>query len=442
MIQFDPGYAASFIEENKLEQLQPRLEAAHLALLNKTGAGNDFLGWRDLVLSPNDALLQDIASLAEKIRERADVFVSIGIGGSYLGATATIQALTPYFKPRAAQQVAALAGDIDDDQDNDPEVLFAGHHMSGAYLRELLDYLDGKSVYLNVISKSGTTLEPALAFRFLREWMEERFEDANERIIVTTDPERGALNQLQKEKGYKKYVIPPDVGGRFSVLTPVGLLPIAVAGIDIRSLFYGAVDMCEKSSTAENNIALQYAAHRYLLLEQGYKTEILATFESQLDGVSGWWQQLYGESEGKELKGLFPAVARYSTDLHSFGQYVQEGQRTLIETFLMVKDDKGDLKVPAQEANLDGLNYLAGKDYTEINRKAFEGTSKAHADGGVPNMTVWLDEVSPQSIGALYYFFEHAVAVSGYLLGVNPFNQPGVEAYKKEMFSLLGKPGL
>jgi len=443
MIHFDPGYADSFLEDNKIDALQPRLEAAHNTLLNKSGAGNDYLGWRDLLLAPNDALLADISTLAEKIRSNADVFVSIGIGGSYLGATATIQALTPYFKPRAAQTVAAGSDSFDDpDASSDPEILFAGHHMSGAYLRELLSYLEGKSVYLNVISKSGTTLEPALAFRFLRDWMEERFDDADDRIIVTTDPERGALNQLQKEKGYKKYVIPPDVGGRFSVLTPVGLLPIAVAGIDIQSLFYGAVDMCNKLTPASDNIALTYAAYRNLFLEQGYKTEILATFEPRLDGISGWWQQLYGESEGKELKGLFPAVARYSTDLHSFGQYVQEGQRTLIETFLMPKDDSGDLVVPSQAANLDGLNYLAGKHYTEINRKAYEGTSKAHADGGVPNMTIWLDNISPSSIGACYYFFEHAVAVSGYMLGINPFNQPGVEAYKKEMFTLLGKPGV
>ena len=443
MIHFDPGYAASFLEAGKLDNLQPRLEAAHTTLLNKSGAGNDYLGWRDQLLSPNDALLQDIASLAQTIREKAEVFVSIGIGGSYLGATATIQALTPYFKPRAVQAVSASGEPMEDgDSASGPEILFAGHHMSGAYLRQLLTYLDGKSVYLNVISKSGTTLEPALAFRFLREWMEERFDDANERIIVTTDPERGALNKLQAEKGYKKYVIPPDVGGRFSVLTPVGLLPIAVAGIDIRSLFYGAVDMCKKLTAPSDNLALSYAAHRNLLLEQGYKTEILATFEPRLDGISGWWQQLYGESEGKEHKGLFPAVARYSTDLHSFGQYVQEGQRTLIETFLMVENDEGDLVVPSQAENLDGLNYLAGKQYTEVNRKAYEGTSKAHADGGVPNMTIWLKDVSPESIGACYYFFEHAVAVSGYMLGINPFNQPGVEAYKKEMFSLLGKPGV
>lgn len=443
MIRFDAGSTEKFIEPGKLVQLRPRVEAAHKMLLEKNGAGNDFLGWRDMLRNPNDALLEDIAATASKIRNNADVFVSIGIGGSYLGATATIQALTPYFQTqnKYATELAGAQFEHEVDREKTPEVLFAGHHMSGAYLRQLLEYLDGKSVYLNVISKSGTTLEPALAFRFLRAWMEDRFEDADQRIIVTTDPDQGALNQLRAEKGYKKYIIPPDVGGRFSVLTPVGLLPIAVAGIDIRSLFYGAVDACEQYSKTEGNIALDYAAHRYLLLEQGYKTELLATFESRLDGVGGWWQQLYGESEGKEHKGLFPAVARYSTDLHSFGQYVQEGQRTLIETFLMAQDDDGDMEVPSLPANLDGLNYLAGKSYTEINRRAYEGTAKAHTDGGVPNMTIWLDEISPGSIGQLYYFFEHAVAVSGYMLGINPFNQPGVEAYKKEMFSLLGKPG-
>lgn len=410
-----------------MENLQPRLEAAHKTLLDKSGAGNDYLGWRDLLDAPDLNLVEDIATLATTIRNKADVFISIGIGGSYLGAKATIQALTPYFESASSQS---------------PEILFAGHHMSGAYLRELLRYLEGKSVYVNVISKSGTTLEPALAFRFLRSWMEDHFDDANDRIIVTTDPERGALNKLQDEKGYKKYVIPPDVGGRFSVLTPVGLLPIAVAGIDIRALFNGAVDMFSTLSSGNDNLALSYAAHRYLLLQEGYKTELLATFEPRLDGISGWWQQLYGESEGKEHKGLFPAVARYSTDLHSFGQYVQEGQRTLIETFFMARDDQGNLNIPAEQQNLDGLNYLTGKSYSEINRRAYEGTAKAHTDGGVPNMTLWLDDISASTVGACYYFFEHAVAVSGYLLGINPFNQPGVEAYKKEMFSLLGKPGV
>jgi glucose-6-phosphate isomerase len=437
MIRLQTASAASFLENGALAALRPRIEAAHRTLLEKRGAGNEFLGWRDLLLQPNDALLADIASKADEIRRKADVLVTIGIGGSYLGAMATIQALTPYFNTKPAMAGAVPA----DDREEGPEILFAGHHMSGTYIRELLAYLEGKSVYLNVISKSGTTLEPALAFRFLRAWMEEQYTDVNERIIVTTDPESGVLNQLQKERGYKKYVIPPDVGGRFSVLTPVGLLPIAVAGVDIRSLFYGAVSACKTYSVAsQDNIALQYAGYRYLLAQRGYATEVLATFEPRLSGIGGWWQQLFGESEGKEHKGLFPVSLQYSTDLHSVGQYVQEGQRKLIETFLMAEDDGGNVVVPALEGNLDKLNYLAGKTYSEINRKAYEGTAKAHTDGGVPNMTLWLDDITPNTIGAAYYFFEHAVAVSGYLLGVNPFDQPGVEAYKKEMFSLLGKP--
>lgn len=410
-------------------------------LLEKSGAGNDFLGWRDLLIQPNDALLEDIESTAAEIRRNADVFLCIGIGGSYLGARAVIDALTPYFRTGNAAGAPEAAGDLfGGTSGRTPEVIFAGHHMSGAYLRELLAYLDGKSVYVNVISKSGTTLEPALAFRFVREWLEARFEDADRRIIVTTDPSGGALNQLQRDHGYKKYVIPPDVGGRFSVLTPVGLLPIAVAGIDIRSLFYGAVAACERYTTATDNPALDYAGLRYLLLQQGYSVELLAVFEPGLAGIGQWWQQLFGESEGKEGKGLYPSTVQYSTDLHSLGQYVQEGQRQLIETFLMAEQDGGDLIIPTSEGNLDGLNYLTGKTMREVNRKAYEGTAHAHAAGGVPVMTVWLDRISPETLGECLYFFEHAVAVSGYLLGVNPFDQPGVEAYKKEMFRLLGKP--
>lgn len=428
MLRLDDANIQPFLEDGALDTLSPRLEAAHNTVLQKSGAGHEYLGWRDLLTNPNDALLEDINDKAAEIRARADVLVCIGIGGSYLGAKAVIEALTPYFKTAT-------------DEENTPDVLFAGHHMSGAYMRELLASLEGKSVYLNVISKSGTTLEPALAFRYLRAWLEERFEDANDRIIITTDPHKGALNELRKAKGYKKYIIPPDVGGRFSVLTPVGLLPIAVAGVDIRSLFYGAVAACEQYSVFdEDNLALAYAAQRYQLLQQGYAIEVLATFEPKLGSIGGWWQQLFGESEGKERKGLFPAAVQYSTDLHSLGQYMQEGQRILIETFLMAENDGGALGVPTSEANLDGLNYLADKTMTDINRKAYEGTAKAHTDGGVPNMTLWLDRISAGTLGECLYFFEHAVAVSGYLMGVNPFNQPGVEAYKKEMFSLLGKP--
>jgi glucose-6-phosphate isomerase len=424
MIRLDAAPALSFLPDDALDQIQPDLRAAHRALVEGTGKGSDALGWRELLLRPNDALLDDLETTAARIRDRADVLVCIGIGGSYLGAEAVIQALTPYFGQSG------------------PRVVFAGHHMSGAYLRELLASLEGQSVYVNVISKSGTTLEPALAFRVVRQWMESRFDDASERIVVTTDPERGALEELRQEKGYKKYVIPPSVGGRFSVLTPVGLLPIAVAGVDIRSLFYGASGLCQQLDAADaEGDALTYAAVRALLLRQGKTVDLLATFEPRLQAFGSWWQQLYGESEGKEGTGLFPVGIRYSTDLHSVGQYVQDGQRTIAETFLMLERDGGDLEVPRTGANLDGLDYLVEQTFTHVNRKAYEGTLKAHTDGGVPAMTLWMDRLTPGTLGEAIYFFEHAVGVSGYLLGVNPFDQPGVEAYKQEMFRLLGWPG-
>jgi glucose-6-phosphate isomerase len=422
MLKLDTQNLSAFLNPTMRETLQPALEAAHEALISKTGAGNDFLGWRDLLLQPDLDLLAEIEATAAEIRENADVLLCIGIGGSYLGAKAFIDALTPYYnRPK-------------------PEILFAGHQMSGAYMRDLLAYLEGKSVYVNIISKSGTTLEPALAFRFLLEWMDQRFDNANERIIATTDPESGALNQLRAVRGFRKFVIPPDVGGRFSVLTPVGLLPIAVAGVDIRAMFDGAAEMCTSLANATDNVALDYAAARYSLLQAGYSIEVLSVFEAKLAPIGGWWQQLYGESEGKEGKGLFPASMQFSTDLHSLGQYMQDGQRIVLETFLMVEDDNGNVPVPELAGDLDKLNYLVGKEFTEINRNAYEGTRQAHTEGGVPNMTLWMDTISAHTLGELIYFFEHAVAVSGYLLGINPFDQPGVEAYKKEMFRLLGKP--
>ncbi len=424
MLRFDYANTAPFLPEEELAALLPPALEAHQTLVGKTGPGREMVGWRDLLLTPNDALLEDLAATAEEVRARADVLVCIGIGGSYLGAKAVIDALSPYYGARR------------------PEVLFAGHHMSGAYLQDLLAYLEGKSVYLNVISKSGTTLEPALAFRILRRWMAARFPDADRRIIVTTDPASGALNQLQAQHGFKKYVIPPDVGGRFSVLTPVGLLPIAAAGIDIRSFFYGAVAGLERYGRADaDNPALQYAAVRYGLLQKGFTTEVLAAFEPRLNSFGGWWQQLFGESEGKEQQGIYPDFVQYSTDLHSLGQYLQEGQRRLMETFMILEHDGGDLAVPALAGgqDLDGLSYLEGMPFSEINRKAYEGTATAHLAGGVPNATLFLQALTPEVLGACVYFFEHAVGIGGYLLGVNPFNQPGVEAYKKEMFRLLGR---
>jgi glucose-6-phosphate isomerase len=422
MLRLDLSSAESHLVGDSLSSIREKTLAAHRTVIDGSGPGAEFLGWRAMLAEPNDALLEDVAATAERIRERADVFVCVGIGGSYLGAKAVIEALSPYFGRTG------------------PEVIFAGHHMSGAYLEQLMRHLDGKSVYVNVISKSGTTLEPALGFRYLRQYLEQRFDDANDRIIVTTDPDAGALNVLRDEKGYKKYVIPPDIGGRFSVLTPVGLLPIAVAGIDIRALFYGAVSARKQYDREQDNAALDYAAMRYLHHKAGMTVEVLAVFEPRLYYLGGWWQQLFGESEGKKHSGLFPAVVQYSTDLHSLGQFVQDGTRTLIETFLMVEDDGASIGVPAMGGNLDGLQYLEGRSMTEINRKAFEGTARAHHTGGVPVQTIWLPGISAESIGHLLYFFEHAVAVGGYMLDVNPFDQPGVEDYKREMFSLLGKP--
>lgn len=461
MIRFDftgiDDYLRDAAREDAVERLAPRTEAAHRALTDGTGAGSEWLGWRRILRDPNDALLEDIERTAREIRARADVLLCIGIGGSYLGAAAVIDALTPAFRvpsrrgdrpDRSPGPGGGEHGGLFDSAasapGNRPEIVFAGHHISGAYLAELLEWLKGRSVYVNVISKSGTTLEPALAFRFVRQWMHETYDDADRRIIATTDSESGALNAVADEFGYRTYVIPDDVGGRFSVLTPVGLLPIAAAGLDIQSLFYGAVSMMNDLRAADSgpddNPALAYAARRYILHEAGFDTEILSVFDPQLTRIGAWWQQLFGESEGKNHRGLFPAVCTYSTDLHSLGQFVQEGPRNLMETFLTVDRPSSSMTIPSDEADADGLNYLAGRSVHDVNRAAFEGTIAAHRKGGVPVASIRLPALSEEHIGRLVYFFEHAVAVGGYLLGVNPFDQPGVEAYKKEMFSRLGRP--
>jgi glucose-6-phosphate isomerase len=446
MIRLDDDNARPFLNDDALRELRPSTLDAHRAVLDKTGAGSDLLGWRDLLLEPNDALLEDIETTAAQLRRNADVLLCLGIGGSYLGARAVLEALTPYFSDEETRVAPPDDHPHSEDfqqHDLETEVLFAGHQMSGPYLRQLLDSLEGRSVYVNVISKSGTTLETALAFRFVRRWMEEHFEAADDRIIVTTDPSEGALNELRAEKGYKKYAIPRDVGGRFSVLTPVGLFPIAAAGIDVRSLFYGARSEAERldADADAHSPALRYAALRHALLKAGYDVEVLASFAPRLGRFGAWWQQLFGESEGKEGTGLYPSTVQYSTDLHSLGQYMQEGQRLVTETFLIADEPpKDDLTVPEDAANLDGLNYLAGCSYHHVNRRAYEGTAKAHTEGGVPNVTIRMDRIGPEALGEAIYFFEHAVAVSGYLLGVNPFDQPGVEAYKTAMFDLLGRP--
>jgi glucose-6-phosphate isomerase len=422
MLQLDRENLAPFLAEEDYSSLRPRVVAAHRALVEGSGAGSEFLGWRHLLAGSSDSVVAEIRRVASEIRERADVLLCIGIGGSYLGAQAVNSALTPYFR---------TAGD-------QPEILFAGHHISGPYHQELLEYLEGKSVYVNVISKSGTTLEPAIAFRLMRNWMHRTFKDAARRIIVTTDPERGKLNELRDEFGYRRFVIPPDIGGRFSVLTPVGLLPIAAAGVDVGALVGGAAAMFRQLSS-DDNVALEYAASRYLLHEKGYTTEALAVFEPRLYGMAQWWQQLFGESEGKKHRGLFPVMLQYTTDLHSVGQYLQEGQRRLIETFLIEAEPQPTLDVPSASGPSDGLEYLEGRDLSFVNRMAFEGTARAHREGGVPNMTITIRRRDPATIGGLIYFFEHAVAVGGYLLGVNPFDQPGVEAYKAAMYRLLGR---
>jgi len=441
MVSLDTQHAQSFLNDGALADLQPQVEEAHEAVLNKTGKGSHMLGWRDLLLDPDDALLQDIEATAHRLRRDADVLLCLGIGGSYLGARAVISALTPYL---SARRPDAPSPDAPEGQSmhpsQPPEVRFAGHHTSGAYLRELLSDLDGKSVFVNVISKSGTTLETALSFRVVRAWMHDQFDAPSDRIIITTDKEQGALNALHEANDfYKKYVIPDDVGGRFSVLTPVGLLPIAAAGIDIHSFFYGAVSACEEISADVEHDALRYASLRYLLLNDDYDIEALAVFEPKLRNIGRWWQQLFGESEGKEHTGLFPAVAQYTTDLHSIGQYMQQGQRNLMETFLMPKKDPASLSIPETEDDVDELNYVAGKTMGDVTRAAYDGTAQAHANGGVPNVTIWFDALAPEPIGELLYFFEHAVAVSGYLLDVNPFNQPGVEDYKSEMYDRLDR---
>ncbi|PIQ60596.1 MAG: glucose-6-phosphate isomerase [Bacteroidetes bacterium CG12_big_fil_rev_8_21_14_0_65_60_17] len=425
MLHTDFSGADARIADDVLAGAQRRAVDAHNLLVSGTGPGNKWLGWRTMLAAPNDALLERLDRLANEIREEADVLVCVGIGGSYLGADAVIAALAPAFRSHGV------------------DVIFAGHHLSGTYLDSLLRHLEGKSVYVNVISKSGTTLEPALAFRVLRGFVERSFDNPEARIVVTTSRDSGALQHLASDKGYRQFVIPDDVGGRFSVLTPVGLLPIAVAGLDIRSLFYGAVSMYTNTGTAsatspqELPAAAAYAARRIALYESGYKTELLATMEPELARLGAWWQQLFGESEGKDGKGLFPAVSTFTTDLHSLGQFIQDGDPTVFESFLIVRNVSDSLTIPETDDNLDGLNYLAGRTFSHVNRAAFEGTREAHSSGTTPVMQIALERRTEEHVGAVIYFFQHAVAVGAYMLGVNPFDQPGVEAYKKGMLSRL-----
>lgn len=428
MITTDVKNARSFLSDEEYNHAYKEAEKAYQTVKDKSGEGNEWLGWRRILQEPNDAELEEISSHAERIRRDADVFIVCGIGGSYTGAMAIIKALNPWFK------------------NNGPEILYAGHHMSGKYLKELMEYIqtpkengEPKSVYLNGISKSGSTLETALAFRTIRSWMHEKYEDADQRIIATTGKEGGVMNKIIDEEGYQKYIIPDDVGGRFSVLTPVGLLPIAVSGIDIQTLYYGAVSEFEDREEDQEAV-LEYAALRYSFLKKGRVLDVITSFEPELLGFTAWIQQLLGESEGKEGKGMFPAMAGYSTDLHSIGQMIQQGRRNMIETMLVVEKPISDFELVETEGeDTDQLGYLSGKSFHEINRSALEGTAQAHTEGDVPVLKINIEKLNAQQLGMLIYFYELFTAVYVYMLGVNPFNQPGVESYKQAMYRLLGK---
>ena len=426
-------HLSSFINEEEYKAIYPQVEAAHNQLEAKNGPGNDFLGWMYLPRDYDKEEFARIKKAAKKIREDSEVLVVAGIGGSYLGARAVIEALSNSFTWLQEKKTA-------------PVMIYAGHNISEDYLYELTEYLKDKKFGVINISKSGTTTETALAFRLLKKQCEDQRgkETAKKVIVAVTDAKKGAARVTADKEGYKTFIIPDNVGGRFSVLTPVGLLPIAVAGFDIEQLVAGAADM-EKACGADvpfaENPAAIYAATRNELYRNGKKIEILVNFCPKLHYVSEWWKQLYGESEGKDNKGIFPASVDFSTDLHSMGQWIQEGERSIFETVISVEKVNHKLEVPSDEANLDGLNFLAGKRVDEVNKMAELGTQLAHVDGGVPNMRIVLPELSEYNIGGLLYFFEKACGISGYLLGVNPFNQPGVEAYKKNMFALLNKPG-
>lgn len=429
-ILFNYKNALPFMKESEIEGLSEFIKVSHEMLHEKKGLGSDFLGWVDLPLAYDKEEFSRIKEAAKRIQNQSDALIVIGIGGSYLGARSAIEALSHTFHNQVSGKT---------------QVYFAGNNISSTYISHLLEILEGKDISINVISKSGTTTEPALAFRIFRDYMEEKYgkEGAKTRIFATTDKEKGALKKLADAEGYETFVIPDDVGGRYSVLTAVGLLPIAVAGLDIDQMMAGAASAARKYNNpdAMTNECYQYAAVRNALYNKGKAIELLVNYEPSLHFVSEWWKQLFGESEGKDQKGLFPASVDFSTDLHSMGQYVQEGRRNLIETVLQIKKPMIEMTIKEDADNLDGLNFLAGKTMDEINKSAFQGTVLAHVDGEVPNLVIELDEMNEFTYGELVYFFEKACGISGHLLGVNPFDQPGVEAYKKNMFALLGKPG-
>ena len=439
-IRFDYTRADKFLSEDEIVNLKGQVVDAHNTLHNKTGAGSDFTGWVDLPVNYDKEEYARLKKCVEKIRKDSQILVVVGIGGSYLGARAAIEMLSPSF-----YNIECIAGKKGAIRKSDTAVIFAGNSISSNYLADLMDLIEGCDISVNVISKSGTTTEPAIAFRILKEYMEKKYgkAEAAKRIYATTDKARGALRTLATQEGYETFVIPDDVGGRYSVLTPVGLLPIGVAGMDLDQIMEGAKDAYDRylEPDVTKNDCYAYAAARNALYRKGKTIEIMVNYEPSLHYMTEWWKQLYGESEGKDGKGIFPAGVDFSTDLHSMGQYIQDGIRNLFETVLLVETPRRSVIIEADEANLDGLNYLAGMDVDYVNKQAAEGTFLAHKDGGVPNLFLKIPALDEYNFGALVYFFEKACGISGYMLGVNPFNQPGVEAYKKNMFHLLGKPG-
>ncbi|MEY8430874.1 glucose-6-phosphate isomerase [Lachnospiraceae bacterium 48-42] len=433
-VSFDYSKAGAFINAHEMESMKKITEAAKAELLGREGAGNDFLGWIDLPVDYDKDEFARIKKAAEKIKGDSEVLVVIGIGGSYLGARAAIEFLRHSFYNVVSKEIRKT-----------PEIYFAGNSISTTYLKHLIDVIGDRDFSVNIISKSGTTTEPAIAFRVFKEMLEKKYgkEEAAKRIYATTDKARGALKKLSDEEGYEEFVVPDDVGGRFSVLTAVGLLPIAVSGADIDKLMEGAASGREAAlqNAFEENDALLYAAVRNILHRKGKGVEILANYEPSLHYVSEWWKQLYGESEGKDQKGILPASVDLTTDLHSMGQFIQDGSRIMYETVMEVEESAEEILIGEEPVDLDGLNYLAGKSVDFVNKNAMNGTILAHTDGNVPNLLVKIPRQDEFSLGQLFYFFEFACGVSGYILGVNPFNQPGVESYKKNMFALLGKPG-
>lgn len=433
-ITFDYSKTAGFISEEEIGYMSRLTEQAKDVLVSKNGAGNDFLGWIDLPVDYDKEEFSRIEKAAEKIKKDSDVLIVIGIGGSYLGARAAIEFLRHGFYNSLPKEKRGT-----------PEIYYVGNSISSTYLQGVIDVIGDRDFSVNVISKSGTTTEPAIAFRIFKKMLEDKYgqEEAAKRIYATTDKARGALKDLATKEGYESFVVPDDVGGRFSVLTAVGLLPIAVSGADITALMDGAASGRELALNEkfEDNEAMKYAAIRNILLRKGKSVEVLANYEPALHYIGEWWKQLYGESEGKDQKGIFPAAVDFTTDLHSMGQFIQDGARIMFETVMNVEEARETITIEKEVEDLDGLNYLAGKTMDFVNKSAMNGTILAHTDGNVPNLMIKIPKMDEFHLGQLFYFFEFACGVSGYILGVNPFNQPGVESYKKNMFALLGKPG-